>query len=109
MNDKTTIKLIKIITGDKSISDNDKIEAIKKLTDSTPFYYQPTNPIPCPDQYPIYPVYPWDNQPMFQGSNGTEEILCKGDLTIENINGKDLITDQWFKFSTCNLEPATHQ
>ena len=107
MNDKTTIKLIKIIMGDKSISDSDKIDAVKKLTDSTPFYYQPTNPIPCPDQYPIYPRFPWDGQPTWT-TDGTEEILCQApDLTIES--GKDLITDQWFKFSTCNLEPATHQ
>jgi hypothetical protein len=38
MNDKAVIKVVKMILEDKSITDSDKIEAVRKLTDSSPYY-----------------------------------------------------------------------
>lgn len=73
MNGKSTLKVIKIIMGDKSITDSDKLEAIKKLIDTGYIHYYP-----YPDPYPLiqpYPQFPWDTpcypQPQFIYKTGT--------------------------------------
>ena len=95
MNDKSKIKLINIVML-SPISDSDKIEAVKKLTDST-IIYQPYYPYqPCPDTVPLFP-------PMWTGSGTTTSLCGSGkDLEIESMNGSDY---QWFKYS--NIEPYT--
>lgn len=62
MNDKTTLKLIKIIMGDKSITDNDKIEAVKKLAGSITTYHP---------YYPYSDPYPITYQPQWTCTDTT--------------------------------------
>ena len=74
MNDKTTLKLVRIIMGDKTITDSDKLEAVKKLTVSTITYqsYYPYQQ--CTDPYPI--TY----QPQWTFTSGSSATLI-GDTT----------------------------
>lgn len=72
MNDKTTLKIIKSIMDDNSIPDSEKLEAVKKLTDSCTTYV-PYYPDPFPLQDP-YPLFPWDNQPTWTGTETTPNV-----------------------------------
>ncbi len=90
MNDKTTLKIIKSIMEDSSIPDSEKLEAVKKLTDScttyVPYY---------PDQFPFqdpYPVFPWES-PTY-----TQPFTCTGNLEIQTTcDGDDIDTASWLK------------
>lgn len=89
MNDKTTLKIIKAIMEDKSIPDSEKLEAVKKMTDScttyVPYY---------PDQFPLtdpFPIFPWDGTPTYTSAGTDLEI----ETTPANLDTSGWFTHAW--------------